>query len=239
MKPMFLTTVAAAALLATQATAGSHLAADADAEVTMTETTVPLLPTEGETEMTAEGDTGEAETFRTETEVEIADENQLEDGAGTGLTAQAPILGSDVVIENGPVTGIAMDDEANPLIDTEADVEPEMAELEATDGIYGTFASAAVRDLVGMNVLAMDGDDVGEVEALVRTAGDVSAIVGVGGFLGLGEHDVAIPLSEFTMSDGALMLPGMTEDQVEAMAEYEGDADELPLTVTVAGDPID
>ena len=65
-------------------------------------------------------------------------------------------------------------------------------------GAYGASGDVAVADLLGMKVL-VDGDgDIGEIEDLVRSSGEVMAVVGVGGFLGLGEHDVALPLAEFT-----------------------------------------
>ncbi|UWQ21604.1 PRC-barrel domain-containing protein [Jannaschia sp. W003] len=117
----------------------------------------------------------------------------------------------------------------------------------AATGLYGTFADRAVSDIVGLDVLARDNDgdemeDVGEVERLVRTSAsdEVLAVVGIGGFLGIGEHDVAVPLSRFQESEDGLVLPEFTEEELEAMAPFEDGegVEELTFDTTVAGTPI-
>jgi hypothetical protein len=47
------------------------------------------------------------------------------------------------------------------------------------------------------------------------------AIVGAGGFVGLGKHDVAIPIGQFAEQDGRLMLPGATKDTIKALPKFE------------------
>ena len=47
------------------------------------------------------------------------------------------------------------------------------------------------------------------------------AIVGVGGFLGVARHDVAIPVSQFSLNAGTLVLHGATKDVLKAMAPFE------------------
>ena len=46
------------------------------------------------------------------------------------------------------------------------------------------------------------------------------AIVGGGGFLGLGKHDVAIPVSQLKVKDGKLVLAGATKDALKAMMSW-------------------
>jgi hypothetical protein len=74
-----------------------------------------------------------------------------------------------------------------------------------------------------MEVMAMDGDDVGEVDQLVSFDGEPNAIVGMGGFLGLGERDIAIPLERFTMTEDGLVLEDASEAELEAMQEWDGE----------------
>ncbi|KIT15457.1 PRC-barrel domain-containing protein [Jannaschia aquimarina] len=105
----------------------------------------------------------------------------------------------------------------------------------AQQGPVGAFADTAVGDLVGADVLAADGDPIGEVERLVDVRGEVLAIVGVGGFLGFGEHDVAIPLREFVQAEDSLSLSAYTRSDLQAMIAYQGEGDPLPLDMTVAG----
>ena len=46
------------------------------------------------------------------------------------------------------------------------------------------------------------------------------AIIGVGGFPGLGEHSVAIPFNQFKSGDGKYVLPGATKDTLKAIPTF-------------------
>ena len=51
---------------------------------------------------------------------------------------------------------------------------------------------------------------------------DMYLIVGVGGFLGMGQRDVALPISDLRMSsDNVLLMSQMSEDQLKDMPEYD------------------
>jgi hypothetical protein len=56
-----------------------------------------------------------------------------------------------------------------------------------------------------------------------RQGNIIAAIVGVGGFLGLGEHDVAIPLDQLNLA-GDRITTAMTKEQLEALPEYDENA---------------
>jgi PRC-barrel domain len=47
------------------------------------------------------------------------------------------------------------------------------------------------------------------------------AIIGVGGFLGLGERQVAIPVSRFTHCEGRMVLPDATKDALQATPSFQ------------------
>ncbi|KIT15456.1 PRC-barrel domain-containing protein [Jannaschia aquimarina] len=161
---------------------------------------------------------------------------------GTGVIAQEAVEnpGSDAEAEIlAPEGGETAEAPAAP----DAGTETEMAG--DSEGLYGAFGDRAVADLIGLNVLAnsTEGEirNVGEVESLVRTAGggdEVMAVVGVGGFLGFGERDVAVPLASFEENELGLVLPGMTRDELEAMQPYDGAGVELTMDMTVDGQPI-
>jgi sporulation protein YlmC with PRC-barrel domain len=57
--------------------------------------------------------------------------------------------------------------------------------------------------LIGLNVYNNANEKIGDIsELIVDRAGKIEAVVvGAGGFLGLGEHDVAVPYSQITWSD--------------------------------------
>lgn len=134
--------------------------------------------------------------------------------------------------------GIAVAQDTSPTVAPEAGA----AAPPTADGtgmaMYGDFADTPVRDIVGQSVLARDGADVGEVETLFLSGDRVMAVVGVGGFLGIGEHDVALPLTDFVATDQGLMLAEVSQEDLEAMPEVEGDFETLSMDVTVAGAPV-
>jgi hypothetical protein len=47
------------------------------------------------------------------------------------------------------------------------------------------------------------------------------AIIGAGGFLGMGKHDVAIPVSQLKQTEGKFVLAGATKDALKAMPPFE------------------
>jgi hypothetical protein len=46
------------------------------------------------------------------------------------------------------------------------------------------------------------------------------AIIGAGGFLGMGKHDVAVP-GQFKEDKGRIVLAGATKDALKAMPKFE------------------
>jgi sporulation protein YlmC with PRC-barrel domain len=82
---------------------------------------------------------------------------------------------------------------------------------------------SATKQILGKSVSNDKHDKVGDVEDLI-IASDSSvsyAIIGVGGFLGLGERQVAIPVNRFTHREGRIVLPGATKDALQAMPSFQ------------------
>jgi sporulation protein YlmC with PRC-barrel domain len=69
-----------------------------------------------------------------------------------------------------------------------------------------------------------EGDErVGEVDDII-IAPDKSiayAIISLGGFLGIGEHQVAVPFNRFTNVDDRIVLPGATKDTMNAIPSFD------------------
>ena len=82
---------------------------------------------------------------------------------------------------------------------------------------------SAKKQILGEAVYNDADEKIGSIEDLIIAPDSkVSyAIVGVGGFLGLGRHDVAIPISQLKKSNGKLVLAGATKDTLKAMPEFE------------------
>jgi sporulation protein YlmC with PRC-barrel domain len=82
---------------------------------------------------------------------------------------------------------------------------------------------SATKQILGKSVYNDKNEKVGDVDDLI-IAPDSSisyAIIGVGGFLGLGERQVAIPVNRFKHSEGRIVLPGATKDALQAMPSFQ------------------
>jgi sporulation protein YlmC with PRC-barrel domain len=81
-----------------------------------------------------------------------------------------------------------------------------------------------MKNLIGQNIKNPAGETIGEVESVyVDKAGKISAvIVSVGGFLGVGEREVAINWSDIAVTeDGKTVTTKMTKDSLKALPEYD------------------
>lgn len=80
-------------------------------------------------------------------------------------------------------------------------------------------------ELMDMNLYNARGDELGDVErVVVGTRGDHHIVIGAGGFLGIGERDVAIPLDRVAVRGDRLVIRGVTEDQIRTMPAFERNA---------------
>lgn len=85
-----------------------------------------------------------------------------------------------------------------------------------------------IRDL---SVRGANGDTIGDVEEVFVRDKIAYVVVGNGGFLGLGEKQIALPISDMTFRQNTLVMRDVTEDEAEDMQEFsEGDFQ------TVSGD---
>ena len=80
--------------------------------------------------------------------------------------------------------------------------------------------------LVGLNVRNAQGETIGEIkEVLINNNGSIqSAIVGVGGFLGVGERNVALAWNQLKLQregDQLRAMVGMSKDQLKTLPEYK------------------
>jgi len=86
-----------------------------------------------------------------------------------------------------------------------------------------TVGLSARRQVLGQAVYNGNNERIGLVDDIVISpARDVSyAIIGVGGFLGVARHDVAVPVSQIDFVDGRFVLAGATKDALKAMPSFE------------------
>jgi sporulation protein YlmC with PRC-barrel domain len=107
--------------------------------------------------------------------------------------------------------------------------------LESTQVALGWSAK---KTLMGKTVYNEQDQKVGKVEDLIISPDrNVSfVIVGAGGFVGIGRHDVAIPVSQIQDHAGKLVMAGATKDTVKALPrfEYANDSTRRAHVVAVA-----
>src|SRR6478736_8968134 len=79
------------------------------------------------------------------------------------------------------------------------------------------------KQVLGKKVFNDGGETVGKIDDIIVSPDkSVSyAIIGAGGFLGVGRHDVAIPVNQLKENDGKFVLAGATKAAIKAMPEFE------------------
>ena len=176
----------------------------------------------------------EAETEEAAAEVEAeAEETAAEVEAGAEEAAaevEAETEEAAAEVENAAEEAEAATEEA--AAEVEAEAEAEMAESRAPQVELEGYATAEMADLTtemltGADVYGTNEEEVGDVgELILSDDGQIQqVIIDVGGFLGLGEKQVALPLSDVQIlrsEDGDVRVyTNYTEEELDAMPEYE------------------
>jgi len=82
---------------------------------------------------------------------------------------------------------------------------------------------SAKKAILGKAVYNDKNEKIGTIDDLIITPDrSVSyAIIGAGGFLGIGKHDVAIPMSQLKEEKDRFILPGATKEALKALPKFE------------------
>lgn len=147
--------------------------------------------------------------------------------AALSLGASAPVLAemSQTQQDNAPsAQEPAGGASSNMQMDSNTQMRDESGSTQAqTSTSTRTTTAYDPKEYDGKDVVNAKGHKVGEVEKLVINTGDqqVYAVVGVGGFLGIGEKDVAIPLEQLQpQGDNLALSSGITEDELKNSMKY-------------------
>jgi sporulation protein YlmC with PRC-barrel domain len=112
----------------------------------------------------------------------------------------------------------------NALAQQKAPVAGTMAiEITADELLTVAKGWSAKEQIIGEDVYNDKKEKVGEVKDLIIAPDKAVsyAIIGTGGFLGIGKHDVAVRVNQLKMVGGKIILPGATKDAVKAMPSFE------------------
>lgn len=113
--------------------------------------------------------------------------------------------------------------------------------MKSTSGAASTTSAAAAgeyitqqsetqisaNDYIGKAIYNAENNSIGDVNDLIleENGGIVAAVVGVGGFLGIGEKDVAVPMSKLTMArdenNNVRLTTTETADSLKAAPEFK------------------
>jgi sporulation protein YlmC with PRC-barrel domain len=82
---------------------------------------------------------------------------------------------------------------------------------------------SAKKQILGKDVYNDKNEKIGVVEDLIIAPDKAIsyAIIGVGGFLGIDRHDVAIPAGQLKIEGDKLMLPAATKEALKALPKFE------------------
>jgi sporulation protein YlmC with PRC-barrel domain len=82
---------------------------------------------------------------------------------------------------------------------------------------------SVTKQILGKPVYNDKNEKVGDVDDLIIAPDSASsyAIIGVGGFLGLGERQVAVPANYLKHTEGRIVLPNATKDALQAMPSFQ------------------
>ncbi|QYX56967.1 PRC-barrel domain-containing protein [Roseovarius sp. SCSIO 43702] len=120
--------------------------------------------------------------------------------------------------------------------DTQA-VDQDSGYADATEGKQITsLEEMTVGDVLGMQVFNKNAESIGEIDYVISDGQSASAVIGIGGFLGLGEYTVALPLDEFELNpEEWSLVVDRDKDALKEQPEFdESGAESLPDDTPVA-----
>lgn len=90
-------------------------------------------------------------------------------------------------------------------------------------GMQHGLSDMSAEELQGMTVVTETGEEVGQIDRIGQSQEyqDRVATVDVGGFLGIAEKTIAIPLSELEMSSDGNVQTRMTKEEIESREEFD------------------
>ena len=150
--------------------------------------------------------------------VEPVGEATLAAGEQVGDSAAAA---GDAAVDTADAADEQLEDGAEATEEARSPDATATADAEAAAAAGSAPSTAGA--LIGAEVASSAGEDIGEIDNVVRINGEVMAVVGVGGFLGLGEHSVALPLTELDWQGETVTAFGYTEEQLKSMDEYDSE----------------
>ncbi len=134
------------------------------------------------------------------------------------------------------IAGNAVAQETTAGADTAAVAEAEIANADKPPFEYKSLDQMTVGDMIGMTVRNPEGATIGDIDYVVPNMDGAEAVIGIGGFLGLGEYTVSLPLVDFSYdAEQDVLLLNTNKETLKAQPEFdETDAESLPDDMRIA-----
>lgn len=94
----------------------------------------------------------------------------------------------------------------------------------APSGALASLKDKRIRDVQGLAVLNQGGTKIGKLEKLVKGRQDnqLYAVISVGGFLGIGDTELTMPLAEMSWEQGRLIAPtAASKRELKSSQDYD------------------
>lgn len=98
------------------------------------------------------------------------------------------------------------------------------ASVSSSTSAPSTIRGLSVKDnVLGKSVYNEQDEKIGDIRDIVIEPNGTAShyIVGVGGFLGIGEHDVALPFAQIQSANERYMLRGYTKERLQELPNIE------------------
>ena len=212
------------------------LGVDANGDPAQAQATTDTSDADGSQAQNVEGDTAVSQDEPTVEIVQAEGEPQVNvDQSEPNVSFEGAEPQVSVTIAKQPTVEIQQSGQPNVVIETPQERQQRLDEQQASqeqgepaqqnaEAETAGGSEMAVRDLMNMEVVTVDGEDLGNPEAFVELEGEPNLILSSGGFLGLGVKEVPVRMSRVTMEGDRLVVESMTEDDVEAASDFEYDS---------------
>lgn len=105
----------------------------------------------------------------------------------------------------------------------EAAQQPSRAEVSAGSTMQLDLMTLRPEQIAGKVIVNSEGQELGDIEKLIRDQqGNIAAVVGVGGFLGVGEKQILVDITQLTLADDKVVMDALTQEMKE-QPEYDPD----------------
>lgn len=143
----------------------------------------------------------------------------------TGMNSGAEVQATDDTAVMGADGQVGVEDTAT--------VDPGAA-APAPD--FTSLEGMTVGDVLGMKVTDPTFAEIGDIDYIVPDGESASAVIGIGGFLGLGEYTVALPISDFIYdAEQRVLVLHTDKETLKTHPEFdESGAESLPDETPVA-----